>query len=385
MKLSKDLKTIYLFAIICAFISIVTKGILYIQYDSMTYISASENYLNGNIDLFRTPVYPVILGGLRMLFGEQYYLWSTICLQYAISLVSGYFFYKLSNTLIKSKDICFWITLFYMAYPSMTRWNNYILTESFAISGTVLFLYILVRLFREASVTLMISYVLTLLFLLFLRPAFIYIIPVLFLVFLILFFRKRSNKVFGVGIFGLLVCTIALFSYMKVYERQYGIFASSNVSIINHYYIARQNGLFYTDGVDDYDDNLKNYILESYEKNGRTLDDHLTLWSEAMDVIEKFELKEIDKLLSTSYRHNSIDALKSIGGRLYRSSQTFLFFAGFGFFDTVFDILGLSLGMDLLYLFLLLYVLVMMRWMLKRKQIPLISSTFLLLGISSVH
>ncbi len=151
MRRNKDLLTIYIISIILSLVLFMGWRVIELP-DSPTYIQASHIFLSGKIDSLRTPTYPLIIGICNVIFGENIYKDVVIILQYISYLISIAFFYKLVLEFIKKPNLCFWLTLFYAIFSAISGWNNCILTESFAIAGSVFLLYSSTGLYKRFSI-----------------------------------------------------------------------------------------------------------------------------------------------------------------------------------------------------------------------------------------
>lgn len=207
MKLNKDLKIIYSLAITFSVLIIVGWGIKE-PYDSPSYINAWDIISNGQIDITRTPTYPIIIGICKIMFGLYSYKYGIIAFQHLLFLISIYFFYELLIRLFDNSKTNFWITLVYGIYPGIINWSNYILTESLAVSGIVFVLFYSIELYYKINIKNILFYMFWLLFLIFLRPSFMYLLPV-FLIAWILCIFITNNKVFIVGVTCTMIATFA--------------------------------------------------------------------------------------------------------------------------------------------------------------------------------
>ena len=91
MKKNKDLAIIYAYAIASSSILILGWGVQE-TFDSSSYISAWDSFNNGKIDMLRTPVYPVFLGVMKIIFGEHFFVW----VLFVCNILSSYFHYGIS-------------------------------------------------------------------------------------------------------------------------------------------------------------------------------------------------------------------------------------------------------------------------------------------------
>jgi len=238
----KQLAVIYGFALLATFV-IVTLFTVSIQTDTPSYIGAGNNILNGIIDEMRTPVYPLI-----------YMLSEVICVQFpfrvlfVIQLVSFYisifYMYKLCGLLINSRTIRFVVTLFYACSPNFILWTTIMLTESLSVSLLIIFCYTVIHSYKTGVKQYAAYNFLLLATLVFLRPIFIFLVPIVLLLWLYVLVREGRLVVSAVMnlFFIMIFCGIYL-SYCKAYENRYGIFATSFVSDINQYTILDNIGL----------------------------------------------------------------------------------------------------------------------------------------------
>ena len=378
MKLSKDLKTIYIFAVICSVILVFGWGVL-TSPDSVTYINAWDNYSVGKLDMLRTPIYPIFLGAVKVIFGERMFCMVAICIQHLLFLISIRYFYKLAHLLSNSANITFWLTLFYAIIPPITTWNNYILTESFAISGTVFLVYVAIKIFEGFKLFYTVYFTVLLSILVLLRPALIYLLPV-FAVIWIYFFFKKANAIGLGGTCGVLIATICLLTHMKAFEKEYGIFASSSVNTVNQTHISRQYGLLNPDVIDN--PKLKADIIASYEKYGREMEDYELAGREAGRLFRDYDLKTKNDAIYASYKSYPTQWVKKCFGRLYRSAKKSLFLTMAGGFATIFDAIGFNL--NTLYLFLIIYIIILSYWTLYKRRLSVISFLLYMLGVSNI-
>ena len=265
--------------------------------------------------------------------------------------------------MISSSSLVFWLTLIYIL-PFTITWNNFILTESFAISGTNFILYFTHRIYHQYRVrTSSILFCIILSLLVLLRPALIYMLPVYLFGYSIIL-RKKKKSAFA-GISGVLVASLCLFVYMKMFESKYGIFASSNVSTINQIGIAQKYNLFYPDVIEN--QNLKKDIIAGVD--GET-------------ILKRHDLATINNALSSSYKKQPLQVLGSCYARLYRSKNNNFFVTYIPKWGIVLD--WFCLYLNILYLFIIVYTIIMLVWIVNKKTIPWFSLLLYMLCISNI-
>lgn len=210
--------------------------------DTPSYFSAGKVFLDGGIDPLRTPIYSLIC-----IFGEAIYpnqpYFIIFLMQLAVFYISLYYFYRLCNNYLSQKYITFFVSLIYAFAPHYILWTKTILTESLAISITIILCYIVLMSYKTSKIKYSFISFLLLTTLLFLRPIFIFIVPILLLLWLYLFIKERKYIAYTLNILSVLITFALYFGYCKSYEKQYGIFGTSNVSTINQYRILRNHSL----------------------------------------------------------------------------------------------------------------------------------------------
>ena len=207
-------------------------------YDTGSYFTAASNLVKGKLDLLRTPVYPLLLRALEHIDKKQA---TSICvaIQIAVFYISIFFFFKLLEMLTSNRVMQAAGTVIYGCMSSVITFNFYVLTESFAISGTVFFCYLIVRYVKkDKPLCLAGSIVLTFL-LAMLRPSmvFLYVVVAVAIIPLIVrMFRKKEFKLNLVPIFALVICVAALIGYMSKNKKDNNYFGLSYVSDMNRFY-----------------------------------------------------------------------------------------------------------------------------------------------------
>lgn len=227
---AQQLKFIYVCAIIGLFLlAIVFKPTS--QPDTGSYFLAGEKLFSGSLDVLRTPVYPFICHIVDILAPSHHYITLTI-IQSVVFLISVFCFYKTSTSLMERRAVAFWCSLFYALSPAISTWVLLSITESLSCSFVVIFFYYLVESTEHPSLLNSIGQVAMLLLVLFIRPSFIYVIPLAVIYWTYLLVKKRDAKTL-VNFAGILLCLSAYLIYCNAFKRQYKVFATSSVSTVN--------------------------------------------------------------------------------------------------------------------------------------------------------
>lgn len=350
--------------------------------DSITYVQAWDVISSGEIDKWRTPIYPIFLGVIQSIVGKEYLHIATICIQQFIFLLSIQYFYQAIRQLCQNLTVVFWITLFYALHPGVSSWNNFILTESLAVIFSVFLIYSALKVWKEASLKACFYFTLWLLLLIFLRPAFVYMLPVSLVAWIMAGFkRKEIRRVSFICIAGVITVSCCQLLYMKAFETKYGVFTPSGISTVNQYYIARQSGMLNPNLIKH--PQLKNYIENSITQKGQSTENHVEICNEIEELEKLYELKEMQNAISVSNKNNPIGYIKKAGGRLFRAAHgsyppsycegTYLWFSHL-----------FAVPFYVMYQFLFIYFLVLLYWMYRYKTVPWFSSFLFMLGCSNL-
>ncbi len=370
-----NLSIIYSFAVIVSFVLILTKGVL-IAPDSKSYLVAWECISNGALDGWRTPVYPAYLGIMQLLFGQGHFLTAAVIGQFLVFLISLYYLYKAACFLFPSERWSLACALLYALLVFFSKWNNFILTESLSMSFNVLLVYTLFSLFDKKKDTYLIGSTVIMLVLLFLRPSFIYLLPIFIVTLVIMYCQNRSNKkiIFG-GLLAMAFVFLCYNVYMMKFKQEKGIYATSVVGLYNQYYLSRMYGVIDPSVIGN--KSLRDYVRHSISVNGKEfMTDEGTgfIYPETSHIFDNYKLPLIQEVVSRSIKLHK-------GHYVYR---TLLYFA-----QPVTDLMhGNRIAANgfktIYYLFLLTYSFILIYYIVRRRAIPLLSSTLYMIGVSNL-
>ncbi len=357
-------KGVWAIIAVCAVVNVITlliNGGAQIWDDSPSYVNAWEDVSHFDINIYRTPVYPLLIGICKMVFGEELMLDAVVVAQIIIFLVSVWFLYKSSMLVTSSRYISFCATFAYAFFPDCRVYNTVIMTESLSISGMVFLMYLTLKALKSQSLKYPVLMCLVMLILLLLRPSFLFLIPIYIVGWGVLFFtRKSQRKLYGAGLIGISLVTLSLVGYACAFKAKYGVFGTSNVSIINNYYVCRQYGILEASVTDN--PKLKEAVEKFYVKYGRT-NYAEALWRETNLLFHSgdYELTDLNVLVGNSIAMHKATFAKSIVMRLLESRTVY-----WGPVK-----LYAYLGFVVIALFYIVYVAI------KRRTLPIIS-TYLL-------
>jgi hypothetical protein len=262
-------------------------------FDSYTYYIAWDYILSGKLDAFRTPSYPVFLGVCHAIFGN-YGDVVAILVQILVFLLSIKGFWKLASYLSKNRKIIIATTAVYGLVPGIATYALIPLTELFAMCGVIFLLVLLLRMDEHLKVTDAIGFLLLLIFLIFLRPALLFLFVVMGAIALLWLFQKKIKN--GLIVLGSMAVTLCLlWGYHNEISKEYNISAISCVSIAND------------SGIILYDSILYNRVcpteitLEDAMKHRHSLDpNEYALYLTDMPLKEKF-VKEVKSKLGIEW------------------------------------------------------------------------------------
>lgn len=260
--------------------------------DTSTYIDSWTNsWSRGVIDSFRTPVYPLYVGLMMSLSSEHYLLLSVIG-QHITFIISLIYLKRMLQWFTDNK----WLvraTMLGFAFV-VVQWHNNVITESFAISGTIFLFYCILSYYRSGRKSSIVWSTIWLAFLIFLRPAFLYLFPVCFLAYVLYYIKHRRAAL--LGMIGVAFVGILELGYCKCFENKYGFFLPSEVSIENAFQISIVEGAISPDYASD--EEVKDYLRRTSAYEGKCVFD---LWTymcsttapEALTIKEKARI--VDK------------------------------------------------------------------------------------------
>lgn len=363
MNLEKYLKLryIYLLAIVyCLFLTYFYH--VDISFDTPTYINAWSTLQECHIDKWRTPVYPVFLGIMNIIFGD-YYLYYVVVIQHILFLISIRYFYLLMQSIITTNTISFLVTFFYALYPCVATYNCCIATETFAVTGSVFLLYSILNLYKTKQFHYGLYAFFWLFFLVFLRPAVVYLLPVTIVgwCFVALKRGKKYNKPVVYGLTGSIIVSVILVAYMSMFKASYGVFTPSGIGLINRYTIAKAAN-----------------VIDLNETG-----EELGFYQEAEKYINMLGMEAFSDTLNQSINQNKGKFAKRLWQNMRKASRDNLFEPSYqvGIFGVVSDFM--SPPIKIIYFILLIYGFIILRRMVRWKNITFFPCLLFMIGVSN--
>ncbi|MDP2422024.1 hypothetical protein [Sediminibacterium sp.] len=216
--------------------------------DSETYLHYSGDLLKGVVDPTRTPVYPYFIKVLQFIYPNSILI--IINVQIFISLFSVYVFYKILDILFANKYFIALATTLYGIFLPIVYFDKIILTESLSISFVTMFLYALLKFIKRPSYSLSVLISFGVLFLIFLRPSFLYLLPIFLLFWTIrVLFISQYKGISYLGLISTYCVIIVLYGYAHLNESKNQYFGITTISNANFLNILLEKKLYF-DGND---------------------------------------------------------------------------------------------------------------------------------------
>ncbi len=269
--------------------------------DSPTYIQFAFSKLFHLEIQGRTPVYPIIIRICQFLFDSEYLQFLTI-LQYILWYISVIYCYKTLELVARNKMCISLFTILYALCPAIIVWNNLVLTESIALSCTMIFLYYIIKYIKQptflsGSIAIIIAFILT-----FHRPTSIIYVLFLEIFWVARFIFEREHIKTDLKCFILSTVTILLvLIYGILFNRTFGFFSLSNV-------VVRQD-LFVCIREEYYKNSDDKQFVEDIDKSIK----EKPIWNTIEDIQNKYNILEIKKFSDDCKKKNMGEYIEHIG------------------------------------------------------------------------
>jgi hypothetical protein len=211
-----------------------THGIISWPGDAPTYQYAATLLQQGEFDIFRTPSYPLIILLCRWLsFSESNVL--LIVVQILLFYVSVYSLYFTMLRLKISKNVAAIISGVFALNPFSIFACLIPITESLATSLSIFLIHFFVKWLQDKRWRSFTYMSMCGLFLIFMRPSFLYIVVAFAIVAAIMSIKRAYKE--SIQLFALVAIYCGLvFGYCKNIEAKSGVFTLSTVSLYNDYH-----------------------------------------------------------------------------------------------------------------------------------------------------
>lgn len=362
--LSNDLFWLLLFCGIFRYIFYLFFSVTHDYPDSQTYLGYSANLLLGQVEDYRTPVYPYFIRLIK-LFGTTNLIQNVVFAQSVISFLTIIVFYKTLKNILKKRVVIVIATLIYGILPSTLNFDQCILTESFSISALVVFLYFVVSYLKQPAIYKAVLFTFYIFFLIMLRPAFIFLLLVIILFWIIrVIVQKTEWKMSLAGLAASTVCILLIIGYSHLNYTCNNVNNISIVSTVNQLDILIDYNIY----TDKSDPGLSNYIKTNIHKyNREDLSDSIfTLFSPG-------RIASYDK--NCTLHHFPVYLQKSLEKIIKtRTSSTSVIYAEFkeGASGRWIEVMSNILSLKFCFLYLLLifdFIFIIYLWV-KSKEMP---------------
>ena len=207
-----------------------------IQYnvDTATYYYAAQYILDGVLDAFRTPIYPIVIR-LFQFINEADPLRNILIFQHIVSFASIIPFYLVCKQWFNKKYIAFFASLVYTCLPQVLSYNNAFFPESLLLSSLVFFLYLFCTYIIRPSIFNSIAVNLYVFYLVMLKPGCIFLYGILAIIWTLQWIFKNHNVFVKHVFIGFLASVFLLLGYCQINKNQNDVFAISTVSHDNNF------------------------------------------------------------------------------------------------------------------------------------------------------
>ncbi len=203
--------------------------------DTASYINFPFNIFKGEISDLRTPIYPYFIKIIKV-FSEDNLLQNIKIVQSIISFLTINAFYNISKILFKKRAVTVAVTLVYGLNPSIINYDFCVLTESLSLNAAVVFLYLFVNFIQKPNVIKSISLTIFTLFLIMLRPSFLFTIGIVIIFWGIRFILLRKELAISLsGLTTSFFVVLSLIGYTRMNNEKNGCKALTCLSTVNQF------------------------------------------------------------------------------------------------------------------------------------------------------
>ena len=249
----------------------------------------------------RMPGYPIIVRIIKLIFDNNYI--EFLCIfQYVFWICSLRYLYRIFILLTKVIKVSVISTIVYALCPAIISWNGIILTESIALSGTIIFIYSIIRYLKTSEnryglLAIVLAFILT-----FIRPTSIIYLCGVFVFFILRILLKENNKSdkLCLKVNTLFLCFV--FIYVLLFHHNYGIYSLNSLVVKQNFIVSIQEKYYKSSNDDEYIKNIDDSIKENSGD----------VWKIASDIMSKYSLNELKKHVSYTRNKNMHKYIKYI-------------------------------------------------------------------------
>ena len=354
-------------------------------YDSISYVNAITAVMAGDVDAYRTPVYPLFLAICQAVFGPHHFMMAAVILQHVAFLVSIVVFDRLLVMLRLSGVLRLILLAVYAFHPGFTIYLNAILTEPFALIGLVMFLKVCCGMLTMPRMRNVGYFFFWLTFLVFLRPSFVYLLPLFLVWWGIMAFTRHARKECVAALCATVLTSLLLMSYMTAFESRYGVRAITRVSTINQYHDMRINGLLDTAAIAQPE--LKAEVRNYLDVNGMKCDNDSLVAVELTQLYAHYGQGPVQAMLTRSLGTRFAGFMKvKLRHFSHSMGELLLYYPSVPLDGSVYKMIYKLFPVYIIafYVLLLVYVAVLCRQQLLTRRLPLLSSLMWLMTVGQV-
>lgn len=295
--LYKEKKSLLLLTLaIIAIIRIIfyQETVLHITYnDSLEYQNYSVMKLFSGELQDRTPLYPLFLKVFMFICDD---LWKNfVCIaQMILSFLSLIYLYKALRLMIKWETLIAIITFLYGSTIAVIGWDTALLTESIALSTTILFCYFIISYIKTTKLKYGVLSAILIFLMTFLRPSFIGFVAILFAFFLLkIIVDKTQRKKDTICLITSTVTIIMILGYMIAFYQQHDIFSITKASVRQDLYVCMHQG-FYKNSKDE-------KFIKDVEESMQTQENQ---WQAMIKILGDYGNKRVQELVKISKKES---------------------------------------------------------------------------------
>ncbi len=288
-----------------------------LSYDTAGYLNYHANILKGETEGLRTPIYPYFIK-LVGLFGQQNLIDHIVTAQVVISFLSIILFYKVAEAFYKNQTVIFAASILYGAMLPVINFDKLVLTESFAVIFSLLFIYVMVNYLQKpahikAWVMTLFTFVAVML-----RPSFIYL-PVLITVFWVLrlTISKRDRKICLSGLAASAVVLLLIAGYSNLNEKNNSFNGISTVSNYNEMAVIAEAGIYMSGNDPEISEAVKGNLILQQKGPGNGV--------QPIDVNSRFGPDRVHKFIINCIKNQPLAYMWHIASKLNDLQTTNIF------------------------------------------------------------
>ena len=266
--------------------------------DSYSYAEGyTQNIFKAEVNSSRTPVYPYFIKIIKKIAGVDNYLRNVVIAQKILFLFTILLFYFSIKKIIHNKIIISILTIILGICPFTVIWNILILTEAISLFEMALLCYLTISYIKKPGKVFAILVNAQVLIMILTRPAFIYLIPIYVLFWIMKFILDKREKENILSAFiSMLCCILLILGYCGLMKKQHDTFSITSVSYINNVI-----SVIYSDSY-IYSDNKE--IIELIDNMKQVDTSENTCWDILEELEEKYSKEELKQFTKTAIKNS---------------------------------------------------------------------------------